>query len=67
MANRWLSVDDIAEHLGIKKDTVYKWVRKKNLPVHKMGKLLKFQIEEVDQWVKEGKAASTGDNIPENR
>ena len=58
MAERWLSVDEIADHLGIKKDTAYKWVRKKNLPVHKMGKLLKFQIKEVDQWVRDGKAAS---------
>ena len=27
MAERWLSVDEIAQHLGSKKDTVYKWVR----------------------------------------
>ena len=56
MGERWLSVDEIADHLGIKKDTVYKWVRKRNLPFHKMGKLLKFQIKEVDKWVREGKA-----------
>jgi hypothetical protein len=27
MPERWMSVTEIAEHLGIKKDTVYKWVR----------------------------------------
>lgn len=62
MEDRWLSVDDIADHLGIKKDTVYKWVRKKDMPFHKVGKLLKFQIKEVDLWVKEGKAAAHGDS-----
>ena len=59
MSERWLSVDEIAQHLGIKKDTVYKWARKRNIPSHKVGKLLKFQIKEVDQWVRAGKAAPT--------
>ena len=58
MSERWLSVDEIAEHLGIKRDTVYKWVAHKNMPAHKVGRLLKFQINEVDRWVKTGKAAN---------
>lgn len=57
MSDRWLSVEEIAEHLGIKKDTVYKWVKYRDMPFHKVGKLLKFQAKEIDQWVKEGKAA----------
>ena len=60
MADRWLSAEEIAEHLGIKKDTVYKWVAKKRMPVHKVGRLLKFQVAEVDQWVREGKAGEIG-------
>jgi excisionase family DNA binding protein len=61
MVERWLSVDEIADHIGIKKDTVYKWVRKRNMPFHKVGKLLKFQIKEVDKWVRTGKAANSLD------
>ena len=57
MADRWVSVEEIAEHLGIKKDTVYKWVKARHMPFHKVGRLLKFQVKEVDQWVKDGKAA----------
>lgn len=57
MAERWVSVDEIAEHLGVKKDTVYKWVARKKMPAHKVGRLLKFQIKEIDKWVREGKAA----------
>ena len=55
MAERWLSVDEIAEHLGVKKDTIYKWVRTTNIPFHKVGRLLKFRIYEVDKWVLAGK------------
>jgi excisionase family DNA binding protein len=57
MSERWLSVDEIAEHLGIKRDTIYKWVAHKNMPAHKVGRLLKFRINEVDQWVIAGSAA----------
>ena len=62
MAERWLSVVEIAEHLGVKKDTVYKWVARKKMPAHKVGRLIKFQIGEVDQWIKEGHAASTSND-----
>lgn len=64
MADRWFSVDEIAEHLGIKKDTVYKWVKQHNMPFHKVGRLLKFQVTEIDQWVKEGKAAIENEAKP---
>ena len=57
MIDRWLSVEEIADYLGIKKDTVYKWVRKRNMPNHKVGRLLKFQKEEIDLWIKEGRAS----------
>lgn len=56
MTDRWLSVTEIAEHLGVKKDTVYKWVARKRMPAHKVGRLLKFQIKEVDKWIRTGKA-----------
>ncbi|MBC8192180.1 MAG: helix-turn-helix domain-containing protein [FCB group bacterium] len=57
--DRWLSVEEIAIHLGIKKDTAYKWVAKKHMPAYKVGRLLKFDKSEIDEWVKSGDA-STG-------
>ncbi len=43
MEDRYLSVDEIAEYLGIKKDTVHKWVAAKRIPARKVGRLLKFK------------------------
>jgi len=54
IAERWLSVDEIAEYLGVKRDTVYKWITRKNLPAHKAGRLWKFKVSEVDTWVRTG-------------
>lgn len=57
MAERWLSVDEIATHLGVNPDTIYKWITRKSMPAHKLGRLWKFLASEVDQWVKGGQAA----------
>ena len=57
MSDRWLSVDEMADHLGVSKDTVYNWISEKGMPAHKMGRLWKFRREEVDLWVKSGQAA----------
>ena len=52
MEDRWLSVEEIAAYLGIKRDTVYKWIKEKGIPAHKVGRLWKFKKNEVDEWVK---------------
>lgn len=56
MNDRWLSVDEIGEYLGVKRDTVYKWINDKGMPAHKIGRLWKFKKEDVDNWVKQGEA-----------
>ena len=59
MEDRWLSVDEIAAYLGIKRDTVYRWISEKRMPAHRMGRLWKFRSEEVDAWVKSGGAGDS--------
>ncbi len=61
MEERWLSVDEIAEYLGVSRDTVYAWLSGKGLPGHRVGRLWKFKCEEVDNWVRAGGAAPSGD------
>lgn len=51
---RWLSVDEIAEYLGVSKDTVYGWINSKGMPAHRVGKLWKFKKADIDDWVKSG-------------
>ena len=57
MQERWLSVQEIAAHLGVNPDTIYKWIIRKKMPAHRLGRLWKFLASEVDGWVKTGKAA----------
>lgn len=65
--DRWLSMADISKYLGVSNDTVYKWIDKRAMPAHRMGRLWKFKKDEVDNWVKAGGAAeqSSRDQEPE--
>ena len=56
MPEPWVSVDDVANHLGVAKDSVYRWIEHKGLPAHRVGRLWKFRLSEVDKWIEAGGA-----------
>ena len=43
MEDGWLSLVEIAAYLGVKPDTIYKWLDRKKMPAHKVGKLWRFR------------------------
>ena len=55
--DRWLSVAQISSHIGVSKDTAYRWIENQGMPAHRVGRFWKFKKEEVDQWVRSGGAA----------
>jgi excisionase family DNA binding protein len=54
---QWVSVEQIASHLNVRALTIYKWLERKKMPAHKVGRLWRFKISEVDAWVRKGGAA----------
>lgn len=56
MTELWVSVEDVARHLGVAKDSVYRWIEHRRLLAHKIGRLWKFKLSEVDHWVRAGGA-----------
>ncbi|KKK07471.1 hypothetical protein LQ51_02350 [Micromonospora sp. HK10] len=55
----WVSVEEVAKHLGIAKDTVYRWIESKSLPACRVGRLWKFKLSQVDAWIEAGGAADS--------
>ncbi len=51
-----LSLDETADHLGIKLDTVCKWISERPMPGRTIGRLWEFNRQEVDEWVGSGGA-----------
>ena len=52
---KWVNLEDIADHLSVSQDTVRTWIKESKLPYYRAGKRYKFKISEVDEWVREGK------------
>lgn len=50
---RWVDVEEVANHLGVRKESAYRWIDKKGFPAHKAGRLLRFKLSEVDAWVRQ--------------
>ncbi len=50
----WVGIADVAAHLSVGKDSIYRWVDSKNFPARRVGRLLRFRLSEVDEWVKAG-------------
>jgi excisionase family DNA binding protein len=49
---RWSSVEEICEHLGVSRDTIYRWIAGRGMPAHRLGRLWKFKLSEVDCWAR---------------
>jgi excisionase family DNA binding protein len=53
---QWVWVEQIAQRLNVKPFTIYKWFERKNMPIHKAGRLWRFKLTEIDEWVRSGEA-----------
>ncbi|MGM1323344.1 helix-turn-helix domain-containing protein [Corynebacterium macclintockiae] len=51
----WVNLDDVATHLSVSKDTVRNWTKEGRLPAFKAGKMYKYKLSEVDQWLRDGR------------
>jgi excisionase family DNA binding protein len=48
----WVSIDDVAAHLGVTKLSIYRWIESRGLPATKLGKLWKLKLSEVEDWMR---------------
>ncbi len=47
-----LNTEEASEFLGISRNTLYEWVLQRKIPFIKVGRLLKFRIEDLEAWLK---------------
>ncbi|MFY9401983.1 MAG: helix-turn-helix domain-containing protein [Candidatus Omnitrophota bacterium] len=52
MDKRFVGIPFIAQYLDISQDTLRQWVWRREIPYFKVGRLVKFDIIEIENWVK---------------
>ncbi len=52
---RLVSIKIVAEFLMVKQSTVYSWVHSGSIPFHKLNGLVRFDMDQIEAWVKASK------------
>lgn len=52
-----ISIKELSCYLGIKEKTLYAMVGAKTIPCVRFRRLIRFDLDEIDLWVKEKKVA----------
>ncbi len=50
--DKLLNVSQLADILGLKKITIYEWVRNNKIPFIKLGKRVLFHPSDVEEFIK---------------
>ena len=48
-----VTIQEVSEFLKVKKPTLYSWVNQKSIPSFKLNGLWRFDMEKIEDWVKE--------------
>ena len=51
MNRRLLDIKEVADYIGLSVHTLYTMVSQRRIPFVKMGRLTKFDREEIDKWI----------------
>ena len=53
MDKRLLNVEELSEYTGLSTSTIYSWVSQRRIPFVKCGRLTKFDLERIKDWIEE--------------
>jgi len=60
LSNNLLSPQKLAEYLGVSVGTIYGWIFRKTIPYLKIGRLVRFNSVDIDEWLKHKKIEMFG-------
>ncbi len=53
MNKRLININELSEYIGLSTSTIYSWVSQRRIPFVKCGRLTKFDLERINNWIKE--------------
>jgi len=53
MNKRLININELSQYIGLSTSTIYSWVSQRRIPFVKCGRLTKFDLERINDWIKE--------------
>lgn len=47
----YIDIKTLSEMISVKPKTIYDWVHRKEIPYHKIGRLVRFDYREIMDWL----------------
>jgi len=47
----YLTIDELADYLKLNKQTIRRWVHNHEIPYHKIRRVVRFRVSEVEKWI----------------
>jgi len=47
----YLTIEEVAEYLKLAEQTVRRWVLNREIPFHKIHKVIRFRVSEIEKWI----------------
>ena len=54
---KWVTLKEVQAYLGVGRESILAWISKRNMPAYKVGRMWKFKLSEVDEWIRSGGAS----------
>ena len=55
MEKRYIGTKGLAEYLDMSINTIRSWVWQRKIPCFKVGRLVRFDLREIEKWLKDRK------------
>ena len=50
---RLIDINELSEYIGLSTSTIYSWVSQRRIPFVKCGRLTKFDLQRINDWIEE--------------
>jgi len=50
----YLTIEELADYLKLAEQTIRRWVLNREIPYHKIKKVIRFRVSEIEKWIDKG-------------
>ena len=50
----YLTIEELAVYLKLAEQTIRRWVLNREIPFHKIRKVIRFRLSEIENWIDKG-------------